>query len=665
MRAVAWHELCHATTRFIFCGQSRILWVVFVKKLISFLCRLFMRLVLLCVFLVLVGVLYISVFQVPVPERVLRGLLERVDAPEIPFLLEVRRADFSLQRLNLHDVKVVEKGSLNTACLTAKRVTCHLTPALSRDLREWVSRVSVDRLSLPGIPECLMTNTAGALPPATLPETLRPLELELSNANVFGIPFGEISARLTTKATRVEFARLAFTIDNFGQPDAEHAEGALRIDLAKQTIVFSAEGRVSAAHVDAFLEPLNTPAVQAIIRRIALPPPYPRIEFFIDASYAKDEVALSLVCENVVGAYLGVPFSQVSGRLSYVETNNFYKAELKGFRGFTSFSPARLELTVWPETIDIEASATLPLADINVLAENVFPPEQLAPLASLGPVTATANGRIDINTNNAFRAMNFRGAFSAESGRLFNLPFAMLSGRYSFVGPRIVADSITLVTPGASKLTGDLRVDLLPEPGRLSSTFHVSRFLLAELMPLFSPTNAPTSGELQGTFTFTSALDTPRDILHATGGYTSANARIARFPLFAGFTEFMAQNIPGVNWLTQQTSSEGAFTITSNTLHLTKLAITGEAFTILGKGDYDIDDDALNLTFQSHMFADRTLLGSFAKLIASPVNYLLLTFHVTGPRDNPRWVNVGVVSRVGRAVSSLFFDSEPKAEPQK
>ena len=86
---------------------------MFFKKSVLFLLSLLWRLAVVVALLLLAALVWLNVAQVSVPDRWLRAALARCDAPDSPFLLDITAADISFSRLNLHDIKAIQKGSLD------------------------------------------------------------------------------------------------------------------------------------------------------------------------------------------------------------------------------------------------------------------------------------------------------------------------------------------------------------------------------------------------------------------------------------------------------------------------------------------------------------------------------------------------------------------------
>ncbi len=113
------------------------------------------------------------------------------------------------------------------------------------------------------------------------------------------------------------------------------------------------------------------------------------------------------------------------------------------------------------------------------------------------------------------------------------------------------------------------------------------------------------------------------------------NARLYQTPLFAGFTDFMARNVPGVDFLVNQDDLDFAADISNNALRFTKLRIEGGLFSISGDGNYWFTDH-LDLGVTVHLLKNRTWVGKVLKVALYPVSKLF-EIEVTGPVGNPSW----------------------------
>lgn len=133
-------------------------------------------------------------------------------------------------------------------------------------------------------------------------------------------------------------------------------------------------------------------------------------------------------------------------------------------------------------------------------------------------------------------------------------------------------------------------------------------------------------------------LDIDRDPLRSATGHLSASvrgARLFRTPLFAGFTDFLSENVPGLDLIVTQDDLEASATIGDNGIHFGTVRIEGPLVSVSGDGSYWFSD-YLDFGFRVHLFKHRTIVGKTLKYLLYPLSKLF-EMEVTGPLRSPSW----------------------------
>jgi hypothetical protein len=180
------------------------------------------------------------------------------------------------------------------------------------------------------------------------------------------------------------------------------------------------------------------------------------------------------------------------------------------------------------------------------------------------------------------------------------------------------------------------------------------------LRDLLRPLNTTNTweGGVSGAVTLSGTLATnPVASLAGNGSFALAGAVLSRVPLFAGLTEYMARNIPGVDLLVSQSDASFSFQADAGEITSSDLLIEGDIFSMLGKGTYNLIRDDLNVTVRANIFRKDSIAGRVTRIITLPFNRLLLEFLVTGPASQPRWNYRGIIQRIVGTVTGS--DSEP------
>ena len=124
------------------------------------------------------------------------------------------------------------------------------------------------------------------------------------------------------------------------------------------------------------------------------------------------------------------------------------------------------------------------------------------------------------------------------------------------------------------------------------------------------------------------------------------DGRLARLNLFAGLTDYLAQKVPGISSLVDQSNAEMACVISNGILRATKVDVSGDVFAITGKGSYSIPDDNLDFKVRVRLFKNDSIIGKIANPITWTFSKLLLEFKVYGPIKNPKWDYISVLERL-------------------
>ena len=116
--------------------------------------------------------------------------------------------------------------------------------------------------------------------------------------------------------------------------------------------------------------------------------------------------------------------------------------------------------------------------------------------------------------------------------------------------------------------------------------------------------------------------------------------------LFSGLTESLAERVPGVSFLVDQTQASADVVFKNGVLTTENLYIDGGMISIKGWGSYDISKDDLDFVIRVQFTREESIAGKIVHYLTLPFTKLLLEFKVSGPIDNPRWENIQIVDRI-------------------
>ena len=124
------------------------------------------------------------------------------------------------------------------------------------------------------------------------------------------------------------------------------------------------------------------------------------------------------------------------------------------------------------------------------------------------------------------------------------------------------------------------------------------------------------------------------------------DGHLARLKLFAGLTDYLAKNIPGISSLVDQSNAEMEGSISNGVIRASKILVSGDVFTITGSGTYSMPEDKLDITARVRIFKNNSIIGRLANPITWTFSKLLMEFKVYGSIDDPKWEYVSVIERL-------------------
>ena len=134
--------------------------------------------------------------------------------------------------------------------------------------------------------------------------------------------------------------------------------------------------------------------------------------------------------------------------------------------------------------------------------------------------------------------------------------------------------------------------------------------------------------------------------LNGTGSLKVTDGMLAQMKLFAGLTKLVAEKVPGVAFLVNQSQASADFTIENGVFKSDNVRIEGGFISIKAAGAYDIADDNLDFTVRVQFLKSDTMMGQILHPITWPFTKLLLEFKAKGPLDDPDWEYVSVIDRI-------------------
>ena len=180
-----------------------------------------------------------------------------------------------------------------------------------------------------------------------------------------------------------------------------------------------------------------------------------------------------------------------------------------------------------------------------------------------------------------------------------------------------------------------------------------STFPAADILRIggFTGSYLPDSvvGDTDGrmTFRFPRSMTNNYEVLNGDGHIEIKNGKLLQLKLFAGFTKSLADNVPGVSYLVDQSQASADYVIENGVLRSDNIAIEGGVFSIRMSGSFDAVRNNLDFTVLAQFTRNDSMMGRyFLRPVTWPFSKLLLEFKLTGSPDDPHWERVGVIDRI-------------------
>ena len=108
----------------------------------------------------------------------------------------------------------------------------------------------------------------------------------------------------------------------------------------------------------------------------------------------------------------------------------------------------------------------------------------------------------------------------------------------------------------------------------------------------------------------------------------------------------MADKVPGVGFVVNQSDASVDFTVTNGVFRSENVYIEGGLISLKGWGSYDMAKDDLDFTVRVQFLKNESILGKLVHPVTWPFTKLLLEFRATGPLDDPKWEYISILDRI-------------------
>ena len=268
--------------------------------------------------------------------------------------------------------------------------------------------------------------------------------------------------------------------------------------------------------------------------------------------------------------------------------------------------------------------------------------------------TITASGRImpDGYPEQTFIAGNAKVASATARG----VPLEDVSLNFRLHGDDML--DFTNITARAfdGELGGHVRVADYDNLPNLDMNFALHKADCLKVRRHFLNSDLEGGGTLNAKLDLHGLADSDKlDTLHGSYNLKIRGGNLLRIPLFAGLTDFIGRNVPGVDLLVMQSDADVNCTLTNGLVTIDNVAVSGNLFSMVASGRCRINKDGvpIDMLAQLRFFHSQSLIGKLARIVTLPVSKMM-EFRVTGPITDPEWSYIGIIDRI----RSIFWTRE-------
>jgi hypothetical protein len=587
----------------------------------------------------------------PLPRPVQNWLFDRLSGGGLG--VDARGAAFGLRGgLVLRHVRLLPKRVTDPAWLTAEELRLSGRMRPGQPPAEWLEAVVVHRLAVSALPPdgllAAATNATAAPAPLALPDA----KFDVVDASFLGMRFSRLQGRMRQDGGEmaIENVHVVWPSDRW----QEEADGRVRFHPLTGRVEGEIAGRTVPERIYPLFRLLRARDLEELCRRFEFPsgPVDVKTTFLYEPATPRCEVRVTLAGRDL--RYNGVPVTRAAAVIEAEGSNGLDRVAVRDLvceRPDGTLAGALL-YDVNRTNLDVQAKSDLPLAPLGRLIglfTNGPGPDVLFP----APPRLTVHGRVALEGSADHTLVS--GTFAAATATLRRLPVQALQGAFAYRTNTLAFRNVSATVDGG-QVTADFEAELLA--GATATPFRTSVRLrdvdMAVLGAALGYTNPPpgkASGEANLSGTLGAAFGPS---LSGHGRVDLQGGVVSRVPLFAGFTDYLARNVPGVEKIVDQSEVRLPFAITNGLLRSDRALVEGTVFSLAGRGTYDIPQDRLRFDVQASIFKRRTFLGKLTQLVSLPFARLLLEFRVSGTATQPDWEYRGILERIVDTVGGVM-----------
>ena len=484
--------------------------------------------------------------------------------------------------------------------------------------------------------------------------------LVLERPSILGVKPARVEAQVVSRAGCLDFSSI-----HLDWPKGERAtsiDGSCRIDLVSRRVSGDAKGLATQALIRPLIVALDLPAALEYIDVFTgVTEPVPAGCTW-DVNLVDNDFKLGLDLHPTLGFYRGVPMRRADGgitvhttfpvrdgvrRMDY--TIGIGPLSADDEKGRPLAGSIAVRGTDDAIHLDFDAESSLEKADvlniIDYLNDGVLDClvcEDAPAVKIRGTLATDAEHQAD---NDLY------GSVAFARGSLFGIRLIDASSGFAYIGEHLTFFDAEARGRDGGAVRGTARLSF-PQLDASRATFSVDASYrggtLGELADMLDVDFGDREGEIEGGIGVAGPIATNVAERISGSGYVKVtNGRLARMKLFMGLTDLLANEVPGVDKVVNQSEASATFTIENGAVKSRDILIEGALFSISARGEYDYVRDMLDFVVRVEFMRKDSILGKYLiRPVLWPFAKLLLEFKVSGSFDDPKWEYISVLDRI-------------------
>ena len=567
-------------------------------------------------------------------------------------LVKCSGASFGFSRgLELGAIRVYDSTKSN--CLEA------IASARRVNISPWGREVKVVEAKYKRLPASYYSTEAAPYQAPDLDFELPKLpefRLVLDRPEILGIAPARVTAQVAVKPRSLNFDEVH--VDWPERDPRVAVDGCCRLDFDAAKLRADVRGFALQYHIRPLLEVLDVPVAfpyfdgfTEVTNAVSA-----RGEF--DADFISGEFKMRLDLAPELGRYNGVRMASAKGSIdlqTWPGPGGAYDSRLTVDLPY-SVDPEGRKLT---GTLGVTTTGGVSRVSLDIKSElefksllkivDYFDPEDFDDIAFDSAPRITARGHFGTSAAD-IEWHDLSGEVFLRRGQVRGMPLKNLAFDWDFKRDVFSLNRLRAVCKRGGLLSGRAAVDFHSFDDT-NTTFDAALQLsdgqLDELADVYGVDLAGRDGKLNLSVEASGLLASNAwRRLNGKGSVRVSEGHLLQMNLFAGLTELLAEKVPGVEYIVNQSDASTDFTIEDGVFKSDNIFLEGGLISLKGWGGYDLAEDRMDFTVRVQFLKNDSLMGKILHPITFPLTKMLLEFRADGSLEDPSWGYITLLDRV-------------------